>query len=94
MSYGYFVYYRIPAENAGPMHAKTLAMFRDVERDTGVAGRLMRRRDDSGTWMEIYEGVADPAAFEVALAAAVLRHDFLRVLAPGAARKTEVFQPA
>jgi hypothetical protein len=94
LKYGYYVYYRIPAEHTASMRDKALAIFRDVERETGVAGRLMRRRDDAATWMEIYEGVSEPAAFETALAAAVERHAFMQVLAPGAARKNEVFQPA
>ena len=40
---------------------------------TGVRGRLMRRRDDPGTWMEVYEGIADAVAFESALNEAAAR---------------------
>ena len=32
-----------------------------------MRGRWMRRRDDPTTYMEVYEGVADEAAFEALL---------------------------
>ena len=37
---------------------------------TGVAGRFLRKADDPWTWMEIYENVMDPLAFDEALAQA------------------------
>ena len=39
-------------------------LFALLERDFGVRGRWMRRRDDATTYMEVYEGVKDEAAFE------------------------------
>jgi Domain of unknown function (DUF4936) len=42
-------------------------LFQAVERQCGVRGRWMRRRDDPTTYMEVYEGVADAAAFEALL---------------------------
>ena len=39
-------------------------MFALVEERFGVRGRWMRRGDDSSTFMEVYEGVQDPPAFE------------------------------
>ena len=38
-----------------------------MEKQCGVRGRWMRRRDDPTTYMEVYEGVADEAAFEALL---------------------------
>ena len=38
-----------------------------VEKQCGVRGRWMRRRDDPETYMEVYEGVTDEAAFEALL---------------------------
>ena len=35
--------------------------------ECGVRGRWMRRRDDPATYMEVYEGVTDEAAFEALL---------------------------
>lgn len=42
-------------------------LFDLVEKQFGVRGRWMRRRDDPGTYMEVYEGVSDEAAFEALL---------------------------
>jgi Domain of unknown function (DUF4936) len=38
--------------------------FALIERECGVRGRWMHRRDDPATYMEVYEGVQDEAAFE------------------------------
>lgn len=38
--------------------------FALIERECGVRGRWMHRRDDPATYMEVYEGVTDEAAFE------------------------------
>jgi hypothetical protein len=45
-------------------------LFAAIERECGVRGRWMHRRDDPSTYMEVYEGVHDSAAFE-----AVLQHE-------------------
>ena len=42
-------------------------LFSEIEKTCGVRGRWMRRRDDPGTYMEVYEGVSDEAAFEALL---------------------------
>jgi len=39
-------------------------LFAVIERECGVRGRWMQRRDDATTYMEVYEGVKDEAAFE------------------------------
>ena len=43
-------------------------MFAAIERECGVRGRWMHRRDDPVTYMEVYEGVKDTASFEAVLA--------------------------
>ena len=48
-------------------------LFAAIERDCGVRGRWMRRRDDPSTYMEVYEGVKDEAAFEALLEGASAR---------------------
>jgi hypothetical protein len=65
----YYVYYRLDPASAESSRAKVQAIFDAVERRTGVRGRWMRRRDDAATFMEVYEGVRDAAAFEALLAA-------------------------
>ena len=42
-------------------------LFGVVERECGVRGRWMHRRDDPLTYMEVYEGVKDEKAFEALL---------------------------
>ena len=39
-------------------------LFAAVERECGVRGRWMHRREDPTTYMEVYEGVKDESAFE------------------------------
>ena len=42
-------------------------LFALVERECGVRGRWMHRRDDPTTYMEVYEDVKDTARFEALL---------------------------
>jgi len=64
----YFVYYRVEAARIDALRAAVQKLFATVEQATGVRGRWMHRPDASGTYMEIYEDVADEAAFEAVLA--------------------------
>jgi hypothetical protein len=88
-NFHYYVWYRVLAAPAEAQRA-VAALQDDLARRTGIRGRVLMRRDDPATWMEIYEDVAAPAQFEPALAAAVERHraaDF----AHDRARHTETF---
>jgi hypothetical protein len=42
-------------------------LFTLIERECGVRGRWMHRRDDPATYMEVYEDVKDTARFEALL---------------------------
>ena len=42
-------------------------LFASLERECGVRGRWMHRRDDPTTYMEVYEDVKDEARFETVL---------------------------
>lgn len=68
MSTSYYIYYRAAASDGEKLHATVTRMQASVQSTTGVTGRLLRRRDDARTWMEIYEDVRDTARFETALA--------------------------
>lgn len=70
----YYVWYRIAGDGCEARAAVT-AMMLDIAEESGVIGRLMRRADDPSTWMEIYEAVDDPEAFERVLAHAIEGHD-------------------
>ena len=63
----YYVYYKADPSRLTELRAAVEALFDAVEQACGVRGRWMRRRDDPTTYMEVYEGVADEAAFEALL---------------------------
>ncbi len=93
MNRSYYVYYR--SEAAAPaVRAAVTAMQAALAQATGVQGRLARRVEDDGTWMEIYESVADPERFERALEVAVTDGGLEDLLAPGATRRIERFMAA
>jgi Domain of unknown function (DUF4936) len=85
----YYVWYRVTGDPVAA-RAAVAALLHDVSVDTGVAGRMLVRRDDPATWMEVYEGVTDVARFERALAAGTARHAIAR-WAEGGARHAEPF---
>jgi len=63
----YYVYYKIEPERLAPLRALVEALFQELEKQPGVRGRWMHRRDDPLTYMEVYEGVKDEKAFEALL---------------------------
>jgi len=88
----YFVWYAI-AGDPQPTRAAIDEMMSDIARRTGVTGRLLVRHDQPGTWMEIYENVADAEGFEREIDAAALRHDLSRLII-GGTRHVEPFVAA
>lgn len=77
-----YVYYRF-AGNVAEARATIGALFADVETRTGVCGRLLARRGDPATWMEVYEPVRDPRVFLRTLSACVRRAGAAGVAADG-----------
>ena len=65
------------------LRARVERLFSAIERECGVRGRWMHRRDDPATYMEVYEGVSDDAAFQT-----VLEREGAKL---GVQRKLEVF---
>jgi hypothetical protein len=63
----YYIYYKVPGDRLSQLRAQVEALFSLIEKETGIRGRWMRRRDDPGTYMEVYEGVKDERAFEALL---------------------------
>jgi hypothetical protein len=82
----YYVYYRIAPEQAAELRPRVDALFAVIQKQYGVRGRWMRRRDDPGTYMEVYEDVTDEAGFE-----ALLEREGAKL---GLTRKVERFQCA
>ena len=60
----YYVYYKVAPGRADDLRPRIHDLFSLIEKQLGVHGRWMRRRDDPSTYMEVYEGVADERAFE------------------------------
>ena len=88
MAAALYVYYRVQ-DNILPIRQQTETLLAEIEKTTGIKGRLLRRRDDAQTWMEVYEPVADAGALQQAL------HDALaaRPLLAALARHEEWFVP-
>jgi hypothetical protein len=57
-----YVWYRVERDEAETETA-IRAMMARVGCRAGVAGRLMKKQGEPRLWMEVYEGVADAAAF-------------------------------
>ena len=92
MTLHYYIYYRVPPENAGRARVAIAGLQEDLAARTGVAGKFLRRRDDETTWMEIYENVPDAQQLEAVLADLVRERGIAVLLVPGTTRKQEVFR--
>ncbi len=82
----YYVYYRIDSKRFDEIRFSVERIFKAIKNETGIQGQWLRRRDDAATCMEVYEGVADEAAFE-----ALLEREGAKL---GLERKIERFVPA
>jgi hypothetical protein len=87
----FYIYYRVAPTHAVRARQAVAALMLELERRTGIAGKLLRGADDSLLWMEIYEGVRDPASFAGTIADLLQRAEFEEVLAEGSSRVTERF---
>jgi hypothetical protein len=90
LAFSYYIYYRVAQPGDASLAVSKLQTA--IRKRFGIEGRVLQKRDEPSLWMEIYEGVADAAAFEVALASLVEDLDFSRMLAAGSTRKAECFE--
>jgi hypothetical protein len=81
----YYVYYKLKPEQIASARSLVNELFEQIKQKFGVHGRWMRRRDDPSTYMEVYEGVRDGAAFE-----ALMQSEGPRF---GVPRRLEIFSP-
>jgi len=79
----YYVYYKVAPAELAALKPRVEALFDAIEKQCGVRGRWMHRRDDPTTYMEVYEGVKDERGFE-----ALLERESAML---GVARKVERF---
>jgi quinol monooxygenase YgiN len=63
----YYVYYKVEPGRVEELRPRVEALFEKIQDQFGVRGRLMRRRDDPTTYMEVYEDVKDERGFEALL---------------------------
>jgi hypothetical protein len=63
----YYVYYKLDPQAVPAARSRVNELFEKIQKQFGVKGRWMRRRDDPTTYMEVYEGVKDEAAFEAVM---------------------------
>ena len=91
MRHGFYVYYRIEATNKPAALIAVQQLFSVVLEHESIAGRLLKRADDAETWMEIYEGIRDPARFRARLDGAAISCGMF-ALAQDARRHVEHFE--
>ena len=89
----YYIYYPVRMGMEADLARELYNLQAEILAFTGVGGRFLRKADDPWTWMEIYENVIDPPAFDAVLEGAVVRHGLERFLEAGGHRHTERFVP-
>ena len=89
-----YVYYRVQAARIDEARRSVEQLFDAIARRGGVRGRWMRGSGHSLTFMEIYDEVDASAEFCSVLDECAAQAGMARVLEPGSARHTEVFEPA
>lgn len=88
MAAALYIYYRVQ-DNILPIRQQAEMLLAEIEKTTNIKGRLLQRRDDAQTWMEVYEAVADADALQQALQDALTTRPLLAALA----RHEEWFVP-
>lgn len=76
----YYIYYRVSPKNAAEAETLVRSMQARLACRSGVGGRLLKKRDEPGLWMEIYEDVDEPERFERLLDQAVDEFDLAMFL--------------
>ncbi len=87
-----YVYYRL---REGVDTNSAIEAIRNMQEELvgrhGARAELLRRRDDSSTWMEIYDLLDDADDFELCLVEAVARHQLDDLLTADTERHIERF---
>lgn len=88
----YFIYYRVAPGREPFARQQTDRLQAALAVSMGARCRLLTKRAEPDLWMEVYEAVHDPAAFERALENAVRELQLEELLAPGSRRHVECFE--
>ena len=91
MSWSFYIYYRIDPAKTVEGAAAAQRVLAAMHARTGIAGRLLKKRNEPLLWMEVYENVVDDAAFEWALAEAAAASGLAAALQSAGTRHTECF---
>jgi hypothetical protein len=92
MACSYYIYYRVDPAKVELCEEKTRLLLEAVEKATGIAGRLLRKRGEPLLWMEVYENVEDEAKFEWEIADIADRLKAKDCLLPDTTRHAECFE--
>jgi len=92
MATSFYVYYRVAPGTQALARQRVLALLEQVRSQSGVCGRLLRKRGEVDLWMEVYESVSDDARFEAVLSAGVRDLSLDEVLLHGWTRRVECFE--
>ncbi len=71
----YYIYYRVSANTADEAETLVRSMQARLACRSGIGGKLLKKRDNPGLWMEIYENVGEAKRFERLLVQAVDEFD-------------------
>lgn len=85
-----YVYYKVTSADAQAVWNAAYRLLALVHERTGIAGRLLRRQEQPGTWMEVYDPVEDVTHLQATIDEAVAASGFSQALASGA-RHSERF---
>lgn len=88
----YFIYYRIAPEQISRIESALQRMQLEIEAQSGIMGRLLKKSDDPNLWMEVYENVPEDLAFEEILSRAAAQSGLANLLTVGEKRHVECFQ--
>lgn len=92
MATNFYIYYRVAAGTQARAREQIGVLLERVRQESGVRGRLLRKRGEDDLWMEVYEGVADEAAFAASLNAGVHALALNEMLMQGWSRRLECFE--
>ena len=92
MSFSYYIYYRVDPTQVTALKRRIGQLLDSVKNNSGVAGRLLKKRGEPNLWMEVYENITEIAAFERELADAVGKFKATELLQSGTGRHVECFE--